>query len=165
MPGVDASLARRLALGAAIAATVVLAGCGSGGRSDTATNKAGAPATTRAATTPASTAVAPPAFTACMARAHWRHTGTPADAGAKTLLAQPGVVTSAALTGPAGDRVSVAFFSTAKQAERAQVLTGESVGGNGHSTSTPGEAIAWINYSGHTAVDRKVAACASAARA
>jgi hypothetical protein len=157
----------RATLAPALVLAGILAGCGSSSKTGAGATTGGARTTTTQATQAqpqASVAVAPGAFTACMARAHWRQTATPADAGAKTLRAQPGQVAFVALTDRAGDRVAVAFFTMPKQAERAQLLTGESVGGNGHATSAPNATIAWVNYSGHTAVDRKVAACSSASQ-
>lgn len=169
---------RAIALVALVFTGVLVAGCGSSKSSTTTagTTASSAPASTTAATTtPTATAQAQQApsaatsaqrtaFAACMAKAHWHIVGNPVgDIAARTLAVQPGFQGVVFVADKHGDHVAVGLFATGPQAEKAQVKVGLATSGNARTAYAPGAPLAWINYTGRTPVDQKVAGCAIAA--
>jgi hypothetical protein len=159
--GGSRDLAARSALGVATALIGVgaLAGCGSGGPS-----RARAGASGQQASASSTLDRERAAFTACMTKAGWNGTLVPSDSAVRTLAAQPGYEGIVAVIDRAGHSAAVAFFATGRQAEHAQEAAGASAPGNSHVSTSPGTTIAWVNYSGSTSVDSKLAGCGAAAR-
>jgi hypothetical protein len=153
---VGVQVAARNMLGATVTliALAPLGGCGS---SSHRRPVSAAPGTRSSSSSGSATHLA--AFTDCMAKAGLQPTLVPSDRAVRAVARQPGYEGVRAFTDSAGRRVAVAFFATPGQTEAAQNATLLLAPGSGHVAAAARAAIVWVNYSGGTALDRKIADC------